>query len=130
VRHRHRRLIQNQGQRLTRIESKSGAVLDAIHPIIFREHERHKMQNPSIAKTRAEPSEPRRHIFGSMCLLLVGFLQLGQDFSAGVLCVAEQHVGVLLVEDWIVDPRVSRCHRALHENDVAGFPYCERRKKG
>ena len=46
------------------------------------------------------------------------FLELGEETVAGLLCVSEQHGGVLVEEDGIVDSGVAYTQRSLHHNNL------------
>ena len=45
-------------------------------------------------------------------------LQLGQESVASLLGVSEQHGGVLVEEDRVVDGSVADAERSLHDNDL------------
>lgn len=49
----------------------------------------------------------------------------GQNLIDDFLCIAKQHKGVVFIEQRIIDAGVARCHRAFHDDGVAGFPDVE-----
>ena len=55
------------------------------------------------------------------------FLEFRPQGIAGVLGVAEKHIGVGLEEDGVVDAGVARGHGALHDHHVLGVPHLEHR---